>query len=81
MKMQVGLRSISVERRNIATTLNNLTYREAISAKDYMIPPLWARLRAVFGFHGTFEQLKVQLALTWEPNDVWFSRRIRQLSG
>lgn len=81
VKTEVGLTALSRERREITWRLRNLAGTEAISAKDYLIPPLWARLKAVFGFHGNYEQLKVQLALGWEPNDAWFSRRIRRLAA
>jgi hypothetical protein len=79
VKMQVGLTSLSRERRGVSQRLKNLTDREAISAKDYIIPLLWARLRAVFKFRDGIEQLKVQLAREWEPNEAGFSRCVRQL--
>lgn len=49
-----------------------------VSGRDYIFPLLYHRLRAEFGFKGTLEQLKVQLAVFYDP--IWepyFARALR----
>jgi len=50
-----------------------------ISGKDYILPLLWLRLCGSFGFKGSFEQLKVELAQGWQSNEPWLARRIARV--
>lgn len=40
----------------------DLTYKEMVSAKDYSLQLIYINLCKLFGYRGTYEQLKVQLA-------------------
>lgn len=49
-----------------------------VSGRDYLLPLLYHRLRAEFGFKGTTEQLKVQLAAFYDPRwEPFYARALR----
>jgi hypothetical protein len=65
-----------------AVFANDLQDLEHMSGKDYILPLLYHRLRLLFGFRGTVEQLKLQLAVQYEPTkDPFYARRLRREAG
>lgn len=49
-----------------------------VSGRDFLFPLLYHRLTAEFGFRGTMEQLKVQLAAFYEPAwEPYFARALK----
>lgn len=65
-----------------AIMTNDLRDTKYISAKDYILPLLYHRLHSLFGFRGTIEQLKLQLAAQYEPaQEPFYARRLRYEAG
>ena len=53
-----------------------------VSGKDHIIPLLYHRLRSEFGFRGTIEQLKAQLASHYEPStEPFYARALLGAAG
>jgi Protein of unknown function (DUF4435) len=53
-----------------------------VSGRDHILPLLYHRLRSEFGFRGTTEQLKVQLAAQYNSSaEPFYARTLRNAAG
>jgi hypothetical protein len=76
-----GVRSVRIKaarlqiEANYSGGISDLRY---VSGRDYILPLLYHRLRSEFGFRGTTEQLKAQLAAHYDPSEEpFFARSLR----
>jgi hypothetical protein len=70
--------------RNIVEKINKrsngMSYHKIVSGKDYLMPLLLLRMKRLFSFRGTVEQLKAELASVWPGgNEYTISRALKDI--
>jgi hypothetical protein len=68
------------ELAKIGARAASLPFRKVISGKDYIFPLLYMRIRALFQFRGSMEQLKTHLAASCPVRSEWtLTKAVRTL--
>jgi hypothetical protein len=76
---KIGLRAYRNQRRAIQKNLAaiQIAAEHLISGKDYLLPLLHRRLRQMFHYHGSLDQLRTHLAENYDPHvETWLRRRL-----
>jgi hypothetical protein len=68
-------------RQEVQTRAKQYREGDVLSGKDYLLPLLFARLRAVIKFHGSMEEFKVRLAARYDVAcEPFLARRLRSVA-
>ena len=77
---EVGLETVQAGRAAVAARATYLALHQMISGKDYLLPYVLVRFKAVCGYNGNIEQFKVALARQYDPSqEPYLARRLRNL--
>jgi hypothetical protein len=84
-RIALQARSIKIKAARLRTEGNcrgGVSDLRYVSGRDHILPLLYHRLRSEFGFRGTTEQLKVQLAAYYDlSEEPFFARTLRNVAG
>lgn len=80
LSKRVGFQTVRNARNEMAARVANLSITQVVSGKDYLLPLLLLRFKAVCGYGGSNESFKVALARSFSSSsEPWFARRMRHL--
>ena len=77
LRSKYSLAQIRAFVRFTTSNAKNIGFDRGISGKDYILPLVWLKIKKLFGYRGTLEQLKVLLSQFWYAGrEAYFERRL-----
>lgn len=82
LSKSVGVEKVRKERSRISKNAAKNTIERIVSGKDYILPIVFLRFQAIFGYGRGDEHFKVALARSFSPlADPYFARKVRSLQA